>query len=134
MTQSPFAVFVSQGLEEGGGHLVQVDEGHLFAGCYSFHSCREVAVGVAYGLIVAFKSAAGSGGTEDDVATLGPHLIYEDLELVSIVVPSTVAGLVFLLIIMSKLTDYVIAFTQGAQYLIQAMSAKEGTGSERSEE
>ena len=83
-------------------------------------------MGISQCLLVVIEGSALGWCAEHDLCAFGTHLIHEYLQLVLVVIPGSVAGLLLLLVIMSELHEDVIAFLQSGQNLVQTKRAYEG--------
>ncbi len=73
------------------------------------------------------KKAALGRSYEDDVATLLAYLVDELLQVVREVIPGTTACRLLLLVVVSELTDHIVALLHHRQHLVQTVGSKEGT-------
>mgnify|MGYP007038458164 CR=1 FL=1 len=65
---------------------------------------------------------------EDDVATLLANLVDEFLQVVREIIPGTTASRLLLLVVMTELTNHIVALLHHRQHLVQTVGGKEGTG------
>ena len=73
------------------------------------------------------EEATLSRSYEDDVATLLANLVDELLQIIREVIPGTTARRLLLLVVVSELTDHVVALLHHRQHLVQTVGSKEGT-------
>ena len=76
------------------------------------------------------EEATLSRSYEDDVATLLADLIDELLQIIREVIPGTTACRLLLLVVVSELTDDIIALLHHRQYLVQTVGCEERTCSQ----
>ena len=70
------------------------------------------------------------GRAEDDVATRLPHLVDENLQVVDIMIPCSVARTVLFLVVMAELAHHIIARAHHGEDFLQTVAPEEGAGGE----
>ncbi len=126
--QRPCAALIAEGLEEGAGHVVQLDDGHLLALGHGPHGVGIVAVGLKDVLVGVVEKAALCGGAEHHDAALLAHTVYEHLEVMAEVVPSAGSGVALLLVVVAKLAEHVVATAQVGHDVVEAPLGQERAG------
>ena len=131
MNQRLLTVLIPQGLEEGTGHIVEFDDRNILSLSHSSHGIRIILMSLlnlAMGSLI--EEATLSRSYEDDVATLLAYLVDEFLQIIREVIPGTTARILLLLIVMTELTNHVVALLHHRQHLVQTIGGKEGTCSQ----
>ena len=67
---------------------------------------------------------------EDDVATILAYLVNEFLQVEREIIPGTTACILLLLVVVSELTNHIIALLHHRQYLVQTVGSEERTCSQ----
>ena len=119
------AVFVSECLEECACHVVDLYYGHMFPLCHRAHGVGIVAVSLDDVEVVLVPSPSLCGCAEDYVSAFGSHLIYKYLKVVLEIVPCTSSGAFFFLVVVSELTEDIIAFFECSEDFFQSVAGEE---------
>ena len=128
VNQRLLAVLITQSLEEGTGHIVEFDDRNILSLSHSSHGIRIILMSLlnlAMGSLI--EEATLGRSYEDDVATLLAYLVDEFLQIIREVIPGTTARILLLLVIMTELTNHIVALLHHRQHLVQTVGSKEGT-------
>ena len=110
---------------------MEFNDGHALTLSHSPHRIRVVEVSLLYLAMGSLIEAATlSGSNKNNIGSCCPHAVDESFQSAGEVIPSTITGSFLLLVIMSELTDHVVARLGHREHLVEAMSVKEGTNSQ----
>ena len=122
VNERSFAVLIAKGLEEGARHVVQLYHRNVLAPCHLTHSVRIVAMCLLYlcvrGIV---EESALCRCDKNYVSTLCPHPVDEYLQVVGKVIPSSTSWLAFLLVVVSKLAEHIVALSHCRHHLVEAV-------------
>lgn len=106
----------------------RLDNGYVLAACHISHGIGIVSMGLHDLGLGVVEAAALGRCDEDDVAAFLAHEVDVFLEVVLEVVPGAGARAFLFLVVVSELTDDVVAFVHHGQHLVETVACEERAG------
>ena len=127
VNQGTLAIFHTESLKEGASHVVKFDDWNIEVFCHPSHSLWIIGVRLTY-LACFVKLSALRWSDKDRRSPLGTSFIDKLLEGISIVVECATSWTFLLLIIMSKLHEYIVTLFHEGHYFLESACSYERCG------